>query len=151
MGPGHFDRRPQIDGPDFGAVFGRVIREPAIAAAGIQNLLAAKEIRTVWLHVIKKALIPLFVHLGKPGPLEAKTKRRLHLRLFVAGCRFVIEQRFAQRRKQQTRNVSDNRKLLSASSTFKAWVAVILRLIVTAQRRLTGWTAQCLQQFFYRE
>src|SRR5688572_3160719 len=76
----------EIDGPDFRAVFGCVVSEATVAATCVEHLLAAKELRPVWLHVVEKLAFPLVVHLGKALPLVTKTQRRLDLFRIHSRC-----------------------------------------------------------------
>src|SRR5689334_23314856 len=77
-----FDGRAEIDGPDFSAVLGGVIREAAIATTSVENLLAGKEVGGVWLHVVEKLPLPLVVHLGKLMPFVTEAARGFGLRCF---------------------------------------------------------------------
>src|SRR5437763_14051782 len=77
----NFNRRPQIYCPNFCAVLGRIVSEATATTPGVQNLLTAKKIRTVRVHVIQEALFPFSVHLGKAGPFIAKTLSGFYLAL----------------------------------------------------------------------
>src|SRR6185295_13133075 len=63
VAPGDFDCRTEIDGPHFSAILRGVVREASVAAAGVEDLLAGKEVGGMWLHVVEKLLFPVLVHL----------------------------------------------------------------------------------------
>src|SRR5690349_11834015 len=85
----NFDRRPQIDCPNFGAVPGCIVREATVTTPGVQNFLAAKKFRTMRVHVIQEALFPFSVHLRKAGPFIAKTQSSPYLAIIRFRSWFV--------------------------------------------------------------
>ncbi len=80
----HFNCRSEIDGPHFSAILRRVVCKATIAAAGVEDLLAGKEVGGVRLHVVEKLLLPLLVHLREAMPFV--TKAQCCFRLRAVGC-----------------------------------------------------------------
>src|SRR5215204_2136485 len=72
VAPCDFDCRAEIDSPDFSAILRGVIREAAVATAGVENFLAGEEVCGVRLHVVEKLLFPLAVHFREAMPFVAE-------------------------------------------------------------------------------
>lgn len=106
--PGDFDRWSKIDGPDFRAVLARVVSEATVATTGVEHFLPAKELRSVWLHVIEKLSLPLLVHFRKMVPLVTKTEGGFDLFRVHAG-RDLTSQCLTECRQQHPWNTIHHR------------------------------------------
>ena len=127
--------RTKIDGPDFGAILGRVVSKASIATTRIENLFPRKEVGGVRLHVVEKLLFPLVVHFRKTMPLVTKTQRRFGLSLIVSGGFPFARQRSTHVGKQQPRNVVDDWIRVTAASAGQLFCKRKLRATARAAQR----------------